>query len=312
MLKKTLISALAVAALSFAACVDAQLTTKPLLFTCSNATEGQTTQPFASCPNGTKPWLDINNDVMVATGSNTAGSWKKYGPLPGTATVRICPVGSLLKNNGLDCKTADDTKWNGTFVQKSTLPAPSSSTPAPIGIDNETKLSWNPVTTNTDGTPVSLLGYNLYWDTVTPPKKFGFTIAPTLTAYTVEDLAPGKWYFAVTAVSLEKIESELSAIATKTIAAPPQPTVTLAATPTEGIEAVTVKLTWASSNASACTGAGGTFAGERPLNGELILAPISASQSYSITCTGAGGSATTAVSVSVSPRPSAPQNLSAQ
>lgn len=80
-------------------------------------------------------------------------------------------------------------------------------------------LSWTPPTTNTDGSPLTnLAGYRVYWG----PAAGNYTSSVTLsnaglTAYVVSSLAPGRYYFVVTALSSTGVESTFSNVASKLI-----------------------------------------------------------------------------------------------
>ena len=73
-------------------------------------------------------------------------------------------------------------------------------------------VSWTPPTQNTDGTALTnLAGYKLYWGQ--QPSNYTSSIAimnPGLTAYVVENLASGTYYFAATAINASGVESDLS------------------------------------------------------------------------------------------------------
>ena len=62
-------------------------------------------------------------------------------------------------------------------------------------------LSWNPPTTNTDGSPLTnLAGYKVYWGTTPGNYSSSATIMnPGIATYVVESLTPNTYYFAVTA-----------------------------------------------------------------------------------------------------------------
>ncbi len=80
-----------------------------------------------------------------------------------------------------------------------------------IGIGAVT-LSWTAPTLNTDGSPLSdLAGYNIYYGT--EPGNYSVTIHvdnPGLTTYVVEYLTPNDYYFVVTAINSNGIESRYS------------------------------------------------------------------------------------------------------
>ena len=80
-------------------------------------------------------------------------------------------------------------------------------------------LSWTPPTRNTDGSPLTnLAGYRVHWG----PTAGNYTGSVTLnnaglTAYVVESLAPGTYFFAVTALNSVGVESAFSNSGSKTI-----------------------------------------------------------------------------------------------
>jgi hypothetical protein len=79
-------------------------------------------------------------------------------------------------------------------------------------------LSWTAPTQNTDGSPLMRLdGYKIYWGTSPGNYTNSLSIGAGLASYTVEQLTPGTWYFAVTAVNAQGIESMLSNAVSKTI-----------------------------------------------------------------------------------------------
>ncbi len=79
-------------------------------------------------------------------------------------------------------------------------------------------LSWNPPTTNKDGSPLAdLAGYILYYDTTSGKYNNSIDVGD-LTTYQVENLTEGlTYYFAVTAYDTSSNESEYSNEVSKTI-----------------------------------------------------------------------------------------------
>jgi len=81
------------------------------------------------------------------------------------------------------------------------------------------RLTWNPPTQNTNGTALTdLAGYRVYWGT--SPNNFTSSVTvnnPGITAYVLENLVPGTYYFAVTAFNKAGTESVLSNSVSKTI-----------------------------------------------------------------------------------------------
>jgi hypothetical protein len=78
-------------------------------------------------------------------------------------------------------------------------------------------LSWTPPTTNTDGSPLELAGFNIYAGTSSGNLQLQTSVSALDTTFVVENLAEGTYFFAVTAVSVTGTESSFSNIASKTI-----------------------------------------------------------------------------------------------
>ena len=80
-------------------------------------------------------------------------------------------------------------------------------------------LSWQPPTTNTDGSPLTnLAGYRVYWGTTAGNYPNSVTINnPGVATYVVESLTPNTYHFAVKAFNSTGVESVFSNGASKTI-----------------------------------------------------------------------------------------------
>jgi hypothetical protein len=80
-------------------------------------------------------------------------------------------------------------------------------------------LSWNPPTTNADGTPITdLAGYRIYYgrsagvlDRVVVISNAG------LTRYVVDNLSAATWYFSMTSYNASGIESARSSVVSRTL-----------------------------------------------------------------------------------------------
>jgi hypothetical protein len=109
-----------------------------------------------------------------------------------------------------------------------TAPKTASSTPTgttqpvipPVkGTDGSATLDWTPPTQNSDGTSLTnLAGYTVYYGT--SPSNLNQSVKltnPGLTAYTVSNLAPGTWYFAIASYSSDGAESTPSGVISTTI-----------------------------------------------------------------------------------------------
>lgn len=79
-------------------------------------------------------------------------------------------------------------------------------------------VSWSAPTTNIDGTALSdLAGFRIYFDHKPLSKESPFTFVGNQTEFTVPNLEPGLYYFAVTAVDTGGDESDLSDMVTKQV-----------------------------------------------------------------------------------------------
>ncbi len=78
-------------------------------------------------------------------------------------------------------------------------------------------LSWDPPTTNVDGTPVSdLAGYRIYYGLSS--RNYSWVIdVGNVNTYKIENLSPGTYYFAVTAYDTSGNESDYSNEVSKVI-----------------------------------------------------------------------------------------------
>ena len=99
----------------------------------------------------------------------------------------------------------------------------------------EATLRWIAPTQNTDGSPLTnLAGYRIYYGASSTQLTQTIQLANAgLTTYVVRDLAPGTWYFAVTAYNSAGVESALSNIASKVVRFP-GPTDGAIEAPTDG------------------------------------------------------------------------------
>jgi hypothetical protein len=81
------------------------------------------------------------------------------------------------------------------------------------------RLTWVPPTTNSDGSPLTnLSGFKIYWGTSAGSYSSSVAIMSAgIATYTVENLTPNTYYFAVTALNSAGAESVLSNTASKTI-----------------------------------------------------------------------------------------------
>jgi hypothetical protein len=79
-------------------------------------------------------------------------------------------------------------------------------------------LTWTAPTANTDGSPVQLAGYRVYYGGSPGNYNFSTSITnPGALSHTVNDLTTGTWYFVVTAFGRNGNESAYSNVASKAI-----------------------------------------------------------------------------------------------
>ena len=104
---------------------------------------------------------------------------------------------------------------SGPSTNTSKVPKP---TP-PVISTGATTLDWMPPTANSDGSVLTdLAGYTVYYGTSPSNMTQSVKITnPGLTAYTLTNLAPGTWYFAVTAYSSAGTESGRTSTVSTTI-----------------------------------------------------------------------------------------------
>jgi hypothetical protein len=81
-------------------------------------------------------------------------------------------------------------------------------------------LAWQPPTENADGSALTdLSGYNIYVGTISNNYEYMEVRLdnPGLTAYVVENLEPGTYYFAATAFNSSGVESAFSGEVVRTV-----------------------------------------------------------------------------------------------
>ena len=156
-------------------------------------------QPTASDADGDALTFSITNAPSWATFSTATGR------LSGTPSASNVGTFSNISIRVSDGKT---TTSLATFSITVLAVASGSAT-----------LSWTPPTTNTNGTALTnLAGYKVYWGTSASSLSNSVTLNNAgLTSYVVSSLAPGTYYFAVSALNSSGVESAKSNSGTKTI-----------------------------------------------------------------------------------------------
>lgn len=155
--------------------------------------------PTASDPNGDKLTYSISNKPSWASFSTTTGA------LTGTPGSGSQGTYSNIAISVSDGKTSTSLAAFSILVTQPTV--------------GSATLSWTPPTQNTDGTSLTNLGgYRIYYGT--SPSALSQSIQITnagLTSYTVGNLSPGTYYFALAAYTTDGVESAPSPVGSKTV-----------------------------------------------------------------------------------------------
>ena len=156
-------------------------------------------QPTASDPDGNSLTFSITNRPSWATFSATTGR------LTGTPGA-----GNVGTTSNIVIRVSDGTATTSLAAFSLTVVAVAG---------GSATLSWNPPTTNTNGTPLTnLAGYRVYWGPSAGNYTSSVTLSnPGLTSYVVGNLVPGTYYFVVTARNSAGVESSFSNAGSKTI-----------------------------------------------------------------------------------------------
>jgi hypothetical protein len=100
-------------------------------------------------------------------------------------------------------------------MQAAALSAIAAATPA-LTAPASTTLSWQPPALNLDGTPLTdLAGFRVYWGTTQGTYPYSARVATS--THTVSGLGVGTWYFVVTALNSDGIESAFSNVWSKVV-----------------------------------------------------------------------------------------------
>jgi hypothetical protein len=168
----------------------------------SGVTVGQSYSftPSATDPASTALAFGIANQPSWATFSSSSG---QLSGAPGTASVGTYSNIVIAVSDGV----------------KSASLAPFSIQVTAAATSGNAGLTWDAPTLNTDGTTLTdLEGYIIAYGTSAGDLSQSVTIPnPTTTSYTLQGLAAGTWYFAVSAYASDATTSTVSNIVTKTI-----------------------------------------------------------------------------------------------
>ncbi len=161
-------------------------------------------QSYSFTPNGSDP----DSDPLTFAVSNLP-SWASFststGRISGTPTSANVGTYSNIVISASDGRTTSSLQPLAITVTAVT--------------NGSATLSWTPPTRNTDGSALqNLAGYRIYWGTSQANLSNSTTINnPGLSSYVVEQLSPAIWYFSVSALNAQGVESSHSNVASKTI-----------------------------------------------------------------------------------------------
>ncbi len=193
-------------------------------------------------------------------------------------------------------KTSSSNSKFTTMSVKDTTPPVS---PTHLSVSNITqtslKISWSISSDN-----VGTVGYKVYRNGIE-------TNTTSSTNFTDSGLTPNTDYsYAVVAIDAAgNISNQSTALPVKTL--PKPPTATISTDRTSVTSGQPVVLTWSSTDATSCTGTGGTFAGTKGVSGNQTVYPTvstASTISYGISCSALGvTSPSSSVNVSVAAIP---------
>lgn len=145
----------------------------------------------------TLSWTSSN-----ASACSASGAWSGSKPVSGTQSS-----GAL---NATSTYTLTCTGDGGTASRSVSVTVTAAATGSAI-------LSWTAPTMNEDGSALTLSGFNIYQGASSGNLQALATVDAVTLAYTVNNLTSGIYYFAVTAVDVNGVESAYSNIESKTI-----------------------------------------------------------------------------------------------
>jgi Putative Ig domain len=162
--------------------------------------EAYSFQPSASDPDGDALTFQISNKPAWATFDT------RTGRLSGTPSTSSTGVFSDVRI------TVSDGRASSALAPFAISVTSSQTT-------GSATLSWQPPTSNTDGSPLTnLAGYVVRYGTAPDALDIEVRINnPGLVTYVVSDLTPATWYFQVVAYNSIGVESSPSATGSKTI-----------------------------------------------------------------------------------------------
>jgi hypothetical protein len=166
--------------------------------------------------------------VLLAVSALCASAAFAQGSMTLSTTVdegMLTPTLSW-QSEALSCEASGDTEWQGTKAGSGSVTlsaAPTTQARAFALVcatpeDTQAFLTWTPPTRNTDGTTLTnLAGYRLlYGNAANALNRTAQIDNAGASSYTLSNLAPGDWFFALRAFTTQGAESVLSNVTSKT------------------------------------------------------------------------------------------------
>jgi trimeric autotransporter adhesin len=236
-----------------------------------------------------------------ATSCAVSGNWNSPEPLNDTAGLVLGPFtspGTYLFD--LTCTGPGGTSTDALTITVGAVAAPAVNLqlePAAITPGSSTSLIWS--TTNATACTGSVGTGSDGWQGGQPVQnESGFNTGPIS--------ATGQYEYDLSCTGPGGTTQVTRILSVNAAAPPAPPALVFTAQPTQLSIGQTSTLTWSTSNATTCTGNGGTgtdgWGGNEPLNGSVTVAAIATagSYTYNLNCSGAGGSAAKSVTLAVS------------
>jgi hypothetical protein len=153
------------------------------------------------------------------------GGWNATGritvTLPGATTYSTTVSSSTTFNRVVTVKYRADapTTLKVTYTMTAGAGTINMQAAALSQAGSSATLTWQPPASNMDGTPLTDLGsFKVYWGTTQGTYPYSTQIANVAArTHTVTGLATGTWYFVVTALNSQGVESPRSNVWSKTV-----------------------------------------------------------------------------------------------
>jgi hypothetical protein len=168
--------------------------------TAAKTNQSYTFQPTASDPDGDKITFNVYNKPAWASFDTQTG---RLSGTPSSSSTGTFAGITIVASDGAS----------------SSQLGPFSITVASTATSGSATLSWQPPTENADGSPlVNLAGYVIRYGTQSDALKLEVRINNAgITTAVIEGLTPATWYFTVSAFTSAGVESQPSAVGSKTV-----------------------------------------------------------------------------------------------